>query len=315
MFLVTALLLAVFPSVAQTTQVATLSHEGTISTFYSANALKDAYAAAADGDIITLSSGSFLPVDIAKNITIRGAGMDIAGNPTIIAGSFYIKNTATETNSVTLEGLNVNGSLSTTSSPRPKDVRMVKCYIRSTTLYLTNFTIVNCMFNYASMRSGTTGNCINSSIAGLEQHSPSVSYTNCVLTHTNISNGDLYYYGASILKNCIIKSTGSITSKFPREATLINCYYFGDATNPFKESLSKTAIKLEADPFANDEWQLTEEAKAICIGDDGTEAGIYGGLLPFDPTPTNPQITKFNVAKKTTADGKLSVDIEVKANN
>jgi len=315
MFLVTALLLAVFPSVAQTTQVATLSHEGTISTYYSANALKDAYAAAADGDIITLSSGSFLPVDIAKNITIRGAGMDIAGNPTIIAGSFYIKNTATETNSVTLEGLNVNGTL-TTSSSRPKDVRMVKCYIRSADLYLTNFTIANCMFNYAYMKSGTTGNCINSTFSKLTNYNPTISYTNCALTFSGRGSTDgIGYCGASILKNCIIRSTGNTNDCFYKEATLINCYYFGNATNPFKESQSKTAVKLEADPFANDEWQLTEEAKAICIGDDGTEAGIYGGLLPFDPTPTNPQITKFNVAKKTTADGKLSVDIEVKANN
>lgn len=59
-------------------------------------------------------------------------------------------------------------------------------------------------------------------------------------------------------------------------------------------------------------YQLTDEAKKY-IGDDGTEVGIYGGSLGFDPTPTNPQITKFNVAPKTTADGKLSVDIEVNA--
>lgn len=57
--------------------------------------------------------------------------------------------------------------------------------------------------------------------------------------------------------------------------------------------------------------KLTTAAKKY-LGSDGTEVGIYGGNLPFDATPTNPQITKFNVASKTTADGKLSVDIEVK---
>ena len=46
---------------------------------------------------------------------------------------------------------------------------------------------------------------------------------------------------------------------------------------------------------------------------DGGEIGIYGGSLPYSAVPTNPQITKFNVASKTTADGKLSVDIEVKS--
>ena len=60
-------------------------------------------------------------------------------------------------------------------------------------------------------------------------------------------------------------------------------------------------------------FELTDEAKTKYPGDDGKELGIYGGNLPFTPNPTNPKITKFNVASKSTADGKLSVDIEVKA--
>ena len=69
------------------------------------------------------------------------------------------------------------------------------------------------------------------------------------------------------------------------------------------------------DIFSDTDLQiLKEELQSTWLGDDGTQVGIYGGFLPFDPTPTNPQITKFNVASKTTADGKLSVDIEVKAN-
>ena len=60
-------------------------------------------------------------------------------------------------------------------------------------------------------------------------------------------------------------------------------------------------------------FELKEDAKTTYPGDDGKELGIYGGNLPFTPNPTNPKITKFNVASKSTADGKLSVDIEVKA--
>ena len=58
---------------------------------------------------------------------------------------------------------------------------------------------------------------------------------------------------------------------------------------------------------------LTDDAKATYLGSDGTPVGMYGGPLPFSLTPTYPQITKMNVASKTTADGKLSVDIEVSA--
>lgn len=75
--------------------------------------------------------------------------------------------------------------------------------------------------------------------------------------------------------------------------------------------------------FRNDVWdtlfkpntfyELTDEAKQEYVGNDGTEIGIYGGNLPWSTRILSPQITKCNVASKTTADGKLSVDIEVKA--
>lgn len=58
-------------------------------------------------------------------------------------------------------------------------------------------------------------------------------------------------------------------------------------------------------------YELTDEALATYLGSDGTQVGIYGGNLPFDATPTNPQIKKCNVASRSTADGKLSVEIEV----
>lgn len=75
----------------------------------------------------------------------------------------------------------------------------------------------------------------------------------------------------------------------------------------------KTYTGDELDKLDSETFELTDEAKTKYLGTDGTEVGIYGGILPFDPTPTNPQITKCNVASKSTADGKLSVDIEVRA--
>ena len=63
----------------------------------------------------------------------------------------------------------------------------------------------------------------------------------------------------------------------------------------------------------NQTFELTDAAKAKYLGTDGTEVGMHGGVLPYDTTPSYPQITKMNVASKTTADGKLSVEIEVSA--
>lgn len=78
-------------------------------------------------------------------------------------------------------------------------------------------------------------------------------------------------------------------------------------------TLFKTYTGAALNNLDSETFELTDAAKAQYLGADGTEVGIYGGNLPFDPTPSNPQITKCNVAAKSTADGKLSVDIEVNA--
>lgn len=80
-----------------------------------------------------------------------------------------------------------------------------------------------------------------------------------------------------------------------------------------RKELYKTYLGASLEKLDSENFELTDEAKAKYLGIDGTEVGIHGGILPWDTTPSNPQITKCKVASKSTADGKLSVDIEVKA--
>ena len=82
--------------------------------------------------------------------------------------------------------------------------------------------------------------------------------------------------------------------------------YISDATTVFKTYTGGDIIDGET-------FELTEEAKSKYLGDDGTQVGIYGGIYPYNPTTTAPQIKKFDVARKSTAEGKLQVDIEVSA--
>ena len=102
---------------AQTSLMATLNHEGTISTFYGARALQQAHQAAASGDVITLSSGTFQAENITKAVTVRGAGMDVTSangltsEPTVLANNFDIKIPNTDTNRLTLEGIYHNGTI------------------------------------------------------------------------------------------------------------------------------------------------------------------------------------------------------------
>ena len=110
-----------------------------------------------------------------------------------------------------------------------------------------------------------------------------------------------------------------------RSQFVINNSIFSNLNNIFcnissKNATNKNVIKpaavLETGGFTyndSEKYELTDEAKTKYLGTDGKQIGIYGGSLPYEEDPTTPQITKCNVAAKSTADGKLSVDIEVKA--
>lgn len=327
MFLVTALLLAVFPSVAQTTQVATLSHEGTISTFYSANALKDAYAAAADGDIITLSSGSFIAVNFEKRITVRGAGMGVKIKdsdpyiePTLLTGDFSIRVGGNENSNFKLEGILSEDRVTLGGTV---NAQFSKCKFKELDYEINrggfeNTTFINCVVY------GNALICYNASMNFYGCYLKDTSFnrsgshhtiTNCILEVTE--NGRFSDYA------CIVKNSIYINQKnYEYCENVGNAFYsiwsgnYSTGNFPFKNTLethNNTFVPEGMKLFKEGTfYQLTDEAKQY-LGDDGTEVGIYGGSLVFDPTPTNPQITKFNVASKTTADGKLSVDIEVNA--
>ena len=59
-------------------------------------------------------------------------------------------------------------------------------------------------------------------------------------------------------------------------------------------------------------FELSDEGK-VYLSVDGTEVGMLGGNYPYNPIVSIPRITKCEVAEKATADGKLSVNIEVTA--
>lgn len=312
-------LLTAFAASAQTSLVATLSHEGNISTYYSANALKSAYAAAVDGDIITLSSGTFEATDIAKDLTIRGAGMDVDNNATILNGGFKIQNGTDEDENTrtTLEGVFVNGTVS--FSEASDNTSFIKCRFKKVDTYralgtsLNNLAFVNCIFDDLSLskRGVVSVNLINCIVKNLSSCQPtSAMFTNCV-----VKLG--LYTEYATFSNCIILSgtNASSGSQLYSSCMASNCYG-GPYMNVFKEMYSGTNTLLDSMDIFEDEvsYKLKDEYAETLLGGDGTQAGVYGGAMPFDPVPSQPQITKFKVSPKTTADGRLSVEIEVKAN-
>lgn len=325
LFLLFALLVAVsYSGNAQATQVATLSHDGSITPYTTANALREAYEAAVDGDVITLSSGSFTAVNFEKLITVRGAGMGVKVNdsdpyiePTFLVGSFEINADGNENHSFKLEGVLCEESvrLGGVNNAQFSKCKFLKLDYNIGKGGFENVTFINCVL------SGST--CYNSNMnlygcylrdvyfSGNGSH---YNLTNCIIERKN-NFGD---------ESCVVKNSIFVNpSDYEYQSTSGSAFYsiwkgkiYESSGNPFYaylEAHNNSVVPSEMQIFKEGTfYQLTDEAKQY-VGDDGKEVGLYGGSLPFDPTPTNPQITKFNVAPKTTADGKLSVDIEVSA--
>ena len=318
---------------AQGSLLATLNHEGTISTFYGATAWKQAHDAAVNGDVVTLSSGNFVAVDITKAITVRGAGMGLdttAGiEPTIITGDFKINIADAGSYRLTLEGIYSNHTITYLNAVNPL---FLKCRLKKITYGYSNYganagvlkdaSFIHCRIaEYLSLSKNSSASCVNSVIQDPGSSDSSTSnfeFINCCLI------GDMGSVWSSSFKNCII-SDNSNDHYINSSCTAYNCVcltannYFRNITNATNKSLTeyaaffKTYTGADLEKLDSETFELTDEAKTKYLGTDGTEVGIYGGNLPFDPTPSNPQITKCNVASKSTADGKLSVDIEVRA--
>lgn len=318
---------------AQSSMLATLNHEGNISTFYGTTALREAHAAAVHGDVITLSSGSFVSTDITKAITLRGAGMELdtihGTEPTVISGDFTINIADTIEHRLTIEGIYNNNNIFYDGIL--KNAIFLKNRFHnfdahdmhaSTHGVLKNATFIHCRIAYSlRLAENSSASCLSCMIQDAYTNNSLTSnfeLINCVI------KSSVEYLQSSTLKNCVIANAEYSYNYLHKTSLAYNCiaanvYTFNNipnSTNTIVEDLTtvfKTYNGEKLEKLDSENFELTDEAKTKYLGMDGTQVGIYGGSLPFTSVPTNPQITKCNVAAKSTADGKLSVDIEVKA--
>lgn len=321
---------------AQGALVATLNHNDTVSIYYGASALKDAHSAATDGDVITLSSGTFLATDITKAITLRGAGMEVdtlsGTGTTMLTGDFVIgKSDGTILNGLKIEGIYHNSSL---LYYRIKNALFAKCRFKYISgrmgnssqemSYIRNSTLIHCRIakriELINSSSASFYNCIISSPKCHDSY-----FINCLIrfSNDNYNVGEATYVYTSLFENCIVYTTIS-TDDFNDDCMTYNCVGLNssdlfknipNSTNKYSTPavVFKTYTGQDLGNLDSETFELTDSAKVTFLGTDGTQVGIYGGAFPFTSTTSVPQIKKFNVAPKSTADGKLQVEIEVTA--
>lgn len=322
-FSLVAAIVAATATYAQSSLVATLSHDGETTQFYGANALVESHEAAADGDVITLSSGAFTSTNITKGITLRGAGMKYDSEnqkePTVLQGSFYINIPESVSDKLTIEGVFHNGTITNYntlkgavfSKSRFNEIKN-ETYYNNGKGYFDNVDIVNCWI-VGELNSGSSRLTAIGSYIKTPNRSTENTFINCVLANATGSD-----YAYSTYKNCILTNINGSFPYLPSSAVAYNCIAINN-NEVFKNIANTTnSVKTYADIFKtytgtyseDENFELTNEAASTYLGMDGTQVGIYGGTMPFDPTPSNPQVTKFEV-DSSTANGKLTVKINV----
>lgn len=324
-FFTVATVLCSLSITAQTTTIATLSHEGSVRTFYSATALRQAYEAAEEGDIITLSSGKFHTIDqLSKKLTIRGAGMMLSADPTILSGVTKINIPNNDSNNALhlyIEGICFSDQVTVGTV---YNMSLQKCMFISKIDYsdytdvVSDCQISDCIISKSiNLPTNAFNVCFNNSYVSSvgtssQQKDASYLFRNCTIS----DNSKLFSsFNHSDFKNCLFYNLGS-SPRLENYSTASGCYYIGNSNSFFNSSLFTTNhILSESTPIFKEDsetFELLDENAISWLGDDGTQVGMHGGDLPFSPETYGPKIVKFNVAAKSTADGKLPVEIEVK---
>ena len=331
-------------SFAQDEFIATLSHGSNLSTFTGEDALAKAYEAAVDGDVITLSPGVFVATDINKCITLRGAGCQpMASNgyvPTQVVGTLNITVPAEFSSAPTLEGFEALGEVNLNrSGEKMAPVNFLKCRFNSSvyglgvSLNATSCIFASYLYAYYSrngLYQNTTLNCYNCIIKRAYSEGLRTSSNSYAIGKITATNCILGYYDQlprSVLVNCIVIDNGGWCLN--SECLANNCIGMNHALNDssrniFKDvyapntmlegyrpysSIFKTFASIDNLPYG-ETYELTDEAAAKYLGEDGTQVGVYGGASPFNLSLTNPQITKFSVSSATEGN-QLKVKINV----
>ena len=320
---IVALCCAVVAGAQNEIMTAVLQHGSDVSVFTGANAFVNANAAAADGDVITLSAGAFNVSDITKSITVYGAGFEKDANTgtevSKINGQLNLGASGGGTLSdIHLEGIYFNSHVNTNVSL--EGFVMEKCYVNGNVNIVenTNTIIRNCVITGAIAGGDKiANNCIiqNCYVGGAINTfnvSSSVKIDHCITCNfvgpyfcTN-SIFTYYWVGAyydraafantegAVAHNCIFRS---FSYNNQDKNDFQNCYavdinnIFSDATNANYSAARTYEIQQPTT------W----------IGTDGQEIGIRYG---WSKVPGTPVVKNLNA---TVAGTDLNVVYEAEA--
>ncbi len=293
-----------------------------------------AYEAAVDNDTIYLPGGSFAPPTyIEKKLVIYGVGhyesASSATRITTISGNMYLADGASGTH---LEGLLITSSLRFKDNQSINNVVVKRCNIKQTiyikgSLTTPSESVVFIENVLPGLDISNLKNSIfyNNIVQGTINRSVNITFLNNIFLYNNY--GYVFGYASnSLFKNNIFIRTYLSERICSGAGASTWSYNFFTNANPTLGANSTSTNNYQmvlADIFVNqngtsfsydDDYHLQADA-ATKLGDDGKEVGIYGGFHPWkeESIPVIPHISSSNINSTSTEDGKLHIDITVKA--
>ncbi len=308
---------------AQTVGVAVLTHNNENTMFYGNTALQQAVEAAVEGDVITLSPGTFVGFNYSyegkyfskSGLTIIGSGMDEGPSQTILSGfALRANDNAEKYVKLTLKNIYTDHFHADNGN---YDLFLEKCKSQQG---------FDCSIAESESSSIEMTNCITGS--GDHFSNCKLKAYNCVLFPVHMEGDESR---ERLLANCILlgtpseKSTASIYGSIiidgyqycylPLNVRATNCKAIVNAQ--FKDYLGLQDQTNERLPFDFEAfvegsfYELKPELADTWVDENGEQIGLYGGPEPFSALPDAPRFTKFNVPSRTDAEGHLKVEIEV----
>ena len=272
--------------------------------------------------VITLSPNIFngTSTRVPGNTKIIGMGYnneDDGVKRTFIRGSMYIGEGET-TENVHIEGVYIEADILLFSDVCMKNAKIfrVRCRDISPRCNTDGLTIretvmggLNCFYAQNAVH---TNMQVQNSILSRPYYMPVSAQV--VFDHDVFNYEDrmgAHYYLNCIMNRCCVE--GGIMN---------NCVITNESTQ--SEAVSGTGNYLGvnhaefwADGSKNINWREGRWYELAnpdnYPGSDGTQVGIYGGAYPFNRIPTTPRITKSEIDDRTSAEGKLHVNIEAQA--
>jgi hypothetical protein len=340
------MLFGIYISDAQQITVA-LHHGGTSQMYYGNGAFQDAYNASANGDTIYLPGNAhYSGIGIAKKLVIIGSGhrpdSTLATGRTMIESDFRFYAGA---DGSVLEGIYSTSNIYFNNNERVNDVVIRRCNVNSILLEGTYDTSHTCNRVYIE-QNVVRGeiNCDNSDYMTIRNNiiryrirdiNANGLIENNILYHQtdwgywgdNPSNSAIYSVANSLIRNNI----------FMRYPSHTECQIVGSNNDVRNNIFANTTPECWSSNYFNNYYTISSDT--IFVGQTATYTdfsyahdyhlktpslypgftamgvGIYGGTLPYKEgeLPFNPHIQTQTIAPATNTNGKLNIDIKVKA--